>query len=973
MAIAHLPATAEPEAVAEAVTAEGAVIVDHLAPLGLMDRIAEELGPWLAALPRARMTSAGGRPGERGRSIARSSSSRELVMHPLALGTTGLVLSHATNFQLHLTQSIAIGPGQAAQPLHRDQWAFDFFPFPNGYEVQCNTIWAQTDFTEENGATRVVVDSNRAEDGVAFEHADTEPAEMEKGSALFYSGSVYHGGGANHTDATRIGVNITYNVAWLRQEENQYLSVPRDVAATLPGGAPQTDGVRPGRVRIGVHRRSARSDRSRAPGSGLRGIRLAAPATAAPRTRKWRLHDARRGVVAAPAEICPAAPRDTTSSSRPIPRSSTPATGFRMSRPLSREEFDDYWIAHCSAVWIARVDGRLAGAYYVKPNFVGGRRISRMPGISSWRRIVAMDWGAAGGAFAARSTPAGIRCHAVQSGLRIQSGPPDVPPAWVFTRSGGFLPRSTGRTRSSIGAVSTRWAHERGLHRIRRRPRVGGLPPSPTQQLFRYCSPRGSGRRIRGAGGRPSCRAIVLRSEGRHFCAGLDFAHNRDQDIAALYRNALRLFAAPLPVVAAVQGSAIGGGLGLALSADFRFATPQSRFSANFSRLGFHHGFGLTVTLPRVVGEQRAADLLYSGRRVDGAEALASACATDSVDETACFPMPSPMPARSPARALGGAIHPCHAAPGSRRAAPSRHGSRMCRAREAAPLVGLRRGDCGERRTPGAPLHQRVGQLPKSGTESGPPSRRTIRPSGASIAATGSLAPRQPARRLAMPERAKQPSRGRRTGPCRTRPPPFGGIRCSAGSGVALVVGGVALGVAARPVRGQRHRPAAVRPGDAEVDRAGNRSGHSRRRICSPSWSRWTRQVRAPRRRWHRTTRRRRAVAGPSRRGACRPRTSRRPACPSSPSTSIQRGPDGDGVPGGQHDHRHVPGHLEGGGGHRRRGGVAGNAVQIESSGSPRPTPTAWRTRPGACATVAWPMPGRWPKRPEDPSGRYAP
>lgn len=234
MAIAHLPATAEPEAVAEAIKAEGAVIVDHLASPGLMDRIAEELAPWLVRTPTGPDDFSGKATRRTGALIARSSSSRELVMHPLALGTTGLVLAHATNFQLHLTQSIAIGPGQAAQPLHRDRWAFDFFPFPNEYEVQCNTIWAQTDFTEDNGATRVVVGSNHSEDGVVFEHADTEPAAMEKGSALFYSGSVYHGGGPNHTDATRIGVNITYNVAWLRQEENQYLSVPREVAATLP-------------------------------------------------------------------------------------------------------------------------------------------------------------------------------------------------------------------------------------------------------------------------------------------------------------------------------------------------------------------------------------------------------------------------------------------------------------------------------------------------------------------------------------------------------------------------------------------------------------------------------------------------------------------------------------------------------------------------------------------------------------------
>jgi enoyl-CoA hydratase/carnithine racemase len=119
------------------------------------------------------------------------------------------------------------------------------------------------------------------------------------------------------------------------------------------------------------------------------------------------------------------------------------------------------------------------------------------------------------------------------------------------------------------------------------------------------------------------CRAIVLTSEGKHFCAGLDFAANADQDISELYRNAVRLFAAPLPVVAAVKGSAIGGGCGLALSADFRIATPQSRFSANFSRLAFHHGFAMTVTLPAVVGQQVAAELLFTGRRVGGDEAAA--------------------------------------------------------------------------------------------------------------------------------------------------------------------------------------------------------------------------------------------------------------------------------------------------------------------------------------------------------------
>src|SRR5690606_26968826 len=155
-------------------------------------------------------------------------------MHPLVLDAVRTALAHATGVQLHLTQAIAIGPGAPAQAIHRDQWAFDFFPFPTGYEVQCNTIWAMTDFTERNGATRVIPGSHRFADRLSFTEADTAPAEMPAGSVLFYTGSLYHGGGANRSDATRIGVNITYAVAWLRQEENQYLSVPPEIARTLP-------------------------------------------------------------------------------------------------------------------------------------------------------------------------------------------------------------------------------------------------------------------------------------------------------------------------------------------------------------------------------------------------------------------------------------------------------------------------------------------------------------------------------------------------------------------------------------------------------------------------------------------------------------------------------------------------------------------------------------------------------------------
>jgi enoyl-CoA hydratase/carnithine racemase len=126
------------------------------------------------------------------------------------------------------------------------------------------------------------------------------------------------------------------------------------------------------------------------------------------------------------------------------------------------------------------------------------------------------------------------------------------------------------------------------------------------------------------------CRAIVLCSEGKNFCAGAQFGGGKrppaSDDGAEpprhLYDEAVRLFSTRTPVVAAIQGAAIGGGLGLALMPDFRIAAPEARFAANFARLGFHHGFGLSVTLPDLVGGQKAMELLYTGRRLRAEEAL---------------------------------------------------------------------------------------------------------------------------------------------------------------------------------------------------------------------------------------------------------------------------------------------------------------------------------------------------------------
>lgn len=133
------------------------------------------------------------------------------------------------------------------------------------------------------------------------------------------------------------------------------------------------------------------------------------------------------------------------------------------------------------------------------------------------------------------------------------------------------------------------------------------------------------------------CRAIVLAAQGKSFCAGANFgAAGNDVKNAVgsgdggfensagqLYREATRLFRNQKPIVGAIQGAAIGGGLGLAMMPDFRVCAPEARFSANFSLLGFHQGFGLSFTLPRIVGQQRANLLLYTGRRIKGEEAAA--------------------------------------------------------------------------------------------------------------------------------------------------------------------------------------------------------------------------------------------------------------------------------------------------------------------------------------------------------------
>lgn len=127
----------------------------------------------------------------------------------------------------------------------------------------------------------------------------------------------------------------------------------------------------------------------------------------------------------------------------------------------------------------------------------------------------------------------------------------------------------------------------------------------------------------------PACRAIVLAAQGKSFCAGANFGdgskptNQPNTNSAHLYVEAVRLFSCRKPAVGAIHGPAVGGGLGLALVPDLRVTCPEARFCANFTRLGFHPGFGLTVTLPALIGQSKAALMFYTGRRVKGEEACA--------------------------------------------------------------------------------------------------------------------------------------------------------------------------------------------------------------------------------------------------------------------------------------------------------------------------------------------------------------
>ncbi|MFT5579251.1 MAG: ectoine hydroxylase-related dioxygenase (phytanoyl-CoA dioxygenase family) [Paraglaciecola psychrophila] len=229
----HLDVNTSPKDVVAAVQKAGAVIIDNLMPAALADQIYQQTISFMTHSPVGEASFTGTHTTRTGALVARSAACRELITHPTLLETSETYLKqYCERVQLHLTQLIRIRSGQVKQPLHRDRQAWGDM-IPKEIEPQLNTLWALTDFTEENGATQVVPGSHNWDyDRQAMPDEITQ-AVMSRGSVLVYSGSVIHGGGENRSGEDRIGINLTYALSWLRQEENQFLSCPPAIAKDL--------------------------------------------------------------------------------------------------------------------------------------------------------------------------------------------------------------------------------------------------------------------------------------------------------------------------------------------------------------------------------------------------------------------------------------------------------------------------------------------------------------------------------------------------------------------------------------------------------------------------------------------------------------------------------------------------------------------------------------------------------------------
>ena len=209
---------------------DAGLIIDNFLDEDGLERIKSDLKPYLKVTKNGQDEFTGYETKRVGALMARSKTCQDLALDPFINQMADSFLGpHCESYQLHFTSAIQIGPGESSQILHRDRGVWGGY-IPRKIETQFSTVWAINDFTKENGATQVVPGSHKW-------HKDRQPlpeeiafAEMQAGSVFIYTGSVLHGGGTNNTDEPRLGVFLHYAPSWLRQEENQYLSCPPEVA-----------------------------------------------------------------------------------------------------------------------------------------------------------------------------------------------------------------------------------------------------------------------------------------------------------------------------------------------------------------------------------------------------------------------------------------------------------------------------------------------------------------------------------------------------------------------------------------------------------------------------------------------------------------------------------------------------------------------------------------------------------------------
>ncbi len=235
-----------------AIKSDGAIIVDNVIAPDALKSVVTELSPYVEATHDGTDDFSGVHTTRTGGLVMRSPGCRDLIQDPLILGLCDEFLDpYCERYQLHLTQVIRIKPGQTAQAIHRDRWAWGLHLAH--VEPQLNTIWALTDFTAENGATQVVPGSTDWPDDRVAQPDEITQATMKAGSVLVYTGSVFHGGGENRSSGDRWGLNITYSLGWLRQEENQYLSTPPEMAKELDPKLQELIGYAMGQYALGYY------------------------------------------------------------------------------------------------------------------------------------------------------------------------------------------------------------------------------------------------------------------------------------------------------------------------------------------------------------------------------------------------------------------------------------------------------------------------------------------------------------------------------------------------------------------------------------------------------------------------------------------------------------------------------------------------------------------------------------------------